>query len=98
MPPGRHVHSLRTRLIAAFLFATSAVIALTLGDFRKVPWPKGIVESAWLVLLVFVLVAIPADGPSLALGACLFVGAWVLTQKLDNEQIGNRLQHELRVI
>lgn len=88
----------------AFLTMTSAVVALTLGDFRKATWPKGMVESAWLVLLACAALAIPAGVPGQAdesgqaIGACLLVGAWVLTQKLDNEHAGKRLQHELRVV
>jgi hypothetical protein len=81
----------------AFLAATSVVVALSLGDFCRAAWPKGLLESAWLALIVFTVVAIPADGPSQALGACVFVGAWVITQKLDNQQVGKPV-HRLRVV
>ncbi len=80
----------------AFLAAVTCVVALSLGDIRKEAWPKGIVESAWLILIILAALAAPANMGSASRGsrivdpvglvACLYVGAWVLTQKLDVER------------
>jgi hypothetical protein len=82
---------LEMAMAGASLMATSAVVALTLGDFRRRALPKGAVAIAWLALAAFVLVTMSADQPDNSLIANVFVAVWTLTQRLDNDRTGRQL-------
>jgi hypothetical protein len=72
--------------VIGWLLAISAAVVVSIGRFRKANWPGGIVESAWLIVFAATVLVIPPDPPHSALGACTYVGLWVLTQKLDDAQ------------
>jgi hypothetical protein len=64
-------------------FSTGIVMAISHGNFSRASWPKGVLESAWLVLLMLAALASPPEEWITAFVSCLYAGVWTLTRKLD---------------